>query len=519
VSGEIGERVRLAEVAAALSIATDLGTGQRPESGLSVCVLATRLADRLGIAAEERSRAYYLALLRDIGCTVAAHEFAAQLGDEIGFRRGAAGLDLSSRRVLLRYAVGYSLAHGRGTSGRLATYLRLAARKQLLPGSTGVGEVAQRLAARLGFGERLQRDLLLRYERHDGTGFPRGLPGTQITWPARVVQAAEAAVVHAEFGGVDAAVATLRARRRRAYHPDVVDAFCADPVELLDGLRGDGVWRLALGTEPGEAQLLSSDAFDEALRVMGDFADLKSPYTMGHSGAVADLAAEAARRSSLPAAEVMLVRRAGWVHDLGRVGVGASVWGSPAPLTGDQWAQVRLRPHYTERILDQSAALLPLAAIAGAHHERPDSVGHHRDTGAAEPAPSARLLAAADVYQALTEERPYRAAFSAEVAAKELQAQAGTGQLDGDAVSAVLKAAAQRVPRRRTGFAGLTSREIDILRLLARGGSTAEISGQLGLSHRTVEEHIERIYAKAGVRTRAAAAAFALQYRLIEPAG
>ncbi len=512
--------MRLAEIVGALSIATDLGMGLRPQSALSVCVLAHRLADRLGLPTDVRVRVYYLALLRNIGCTAGAQDFAALVGDEIEFRRAVAPLDLSSRRGLLSYLRRHAVGQSAGVSGRLATLFRLATHPNLLnEASAAVCEVAQRFAARLGFGERLQDDLLLLYERYDGRGVPAGLPGAEVTWPARVVQVAEAAVLHDELGGIAAAVEMLRARSGAAYHPDVVDAFCADAADLLTGVRDDGGWQLALDAEPGERPVLSGPTLDDALRTMGDFADLTSPYMVGHSAGVADLAAAAARAAGLPAHDVTLLRRAGWLHDLGRVAISAQIWGSPRALTRGQRARVRLHPQYTGRILAPSPALRPVAALAVTHHERMDGSGYHRGGTAADLSPAARLLAAADVYRALTEQRPYRPAYSADDAGKELLEQAHTGQLDGDAAAAVLTAVGRRVPRRRNGVAGLTSREIEVLRLLARGRSTKEIAVQLLVSQRSVEHHIERIYAKAGVRTRAAAAAFALQQQLMEPAG
>jgi HD-GYP domain-containing protein (c-di-GMP phosphodiesterase class II) len=455
-------------------------------------------------------------MLRHIGCTAGSQDFAGLVGDEIEFRRRLAPADLTSKRVMLpamfRHVVGQASGFG-----RVAAAARLVAGAGALQESSlAVCEVAQLLAARLGFGADLRHDIAVVYERYDGKGFPSGVPGDEVSWPARVVQVAEAATLHHEIGGTTAAVDTVRARRRGAYHPEVVDPFCADAASLLAGLDGDDLWNLTLDAEPGDRPLLDGDRLDEALRAMGDFADLKSPYLVGHSTGVADLASAAAAGCGLPAADVTLVRRAGWVHDLGRVAVSAQVWGSPGALTRDQREQVRLHPYYTERILDQSPGLRPIAALASTHHERMDASGYHRGSQAGTLPPAARILAAADMYHALTEDRPHRAPYAPDAAAKELRGEVRAGRLDADAVTAVLAAAGHRVPRRRTGVAGLTPRELEVLRLVARGRSTREIASELVLSHRTVEHHIENIYTKAGVRTRAAAAAFALQHRLVD---
>jgi len=248
---------------------------------------------------------------------------------------------------------------------------------------------------------------------------------------------------------------------------------------------------------------------------MADFVGLAAPYLRTHSTGVAALAAAAARRCRLPAGDVTAVRHAGLVHDLGRVAVPAPVWQRPGALTPDDWERVRLHPYQTERVLTRSPYLAGLARIASCHHERLDGSGYHRGTGAAGLPRVARILAAADAYHAMREPRPHREPLPPDHAARVLREEAAAGRLDAQAVAAVL--ACQGQPARRPDARGrrLTEREIEVLRLLATGHATKQISRVLGISPKTADNHIQAIYAKAGVSTRAGATLFAMQQGLL----
>ena len=249
---------------------------------------------------------------------------------------------------------------------------------------------------------------------------------------------------------------------------------------------------------------------------MADFADIKSPYTLGHSPGVAALAAGAARRCGLVEADVTALRRAGLLHDIGRVGVSAGIWGKEGALSEREWEQVRLHSYYTDRVLARPEPLRRLGALASQHHERMDGSGYHRALAGAALSPPARILAAADAYQAMTEPRPHRRALSPEEAESELRREVRAGRLDGDAVHAVLAEAGHRVPpARRERPAGLSGREVEVLRLLARGLSNRDMAEQLFVSPDTVKHHIQHIYDKTAVSTRAGATMFAMENSLL----
>jgi HD-GYP domain-containing protein (c-di-GMP phosphodiesterase class II) len=211
------------------------------------------------------------------------------------------------------------------------------------------------------------------------------------------------------------------------------------------------------------------------------------------------------------------VRRAALVHDLGRTGIPNTIWDKPGPLTASEWERVRLHPYYTERALARPEALARLGVVAAAHHERLDGSGYHRTLAAASLSPAARLLAAADAYHAMTEPRPHRPALEPAAAAAELRAEVRAGRLAGDAAEAVLGAAGHRVHvRRRSAPAGLTQREVEVLVLLARGASNKEIARALVIAEKTASSHVQHIYAKLDVSSRAAASLCAMRFGLLD---
>jgi len=216
---------------------------------------------------------------------------------------------------------------------------------------------------------------------------------------------------------------------------------------------------------------------------------------------------------------VTAVRRAALVQDLGRLGVPNSIWDKAGALSEAQLERVRLHPYLTERILAAAPGLAPLGALAAQHHERLDGSGYPKALRAEVLGTPARILAAADVYQALVEPRPHRPARSVEDAASELRLMASGGGLDGEAVNAVLAAAGHRVRIRPALPAGLTPREAEVLQHLARGRSNKEIAAALYITPKTVANHVEHIYAKIEVSSRAGASLFAMHHGLLGASG
>jgi HD-GYP domain-containing protein (c-di-GMP phosphodiesterase class II) len=510
-----GERVRAAEVMAALSLATDLGIGVPIEHGLQSTLVAMRLADHLGVDSATATQTYYACLLFYVGCTADAEVAAETFGDDDALATHGLPARFGSRPELLAglmRALADSGSPAPARAMQMARGLPRAAR-ELKGHVTAVCEVAQMLTDRLGLPVSMQGLFAFLVERWDGKGLPDRARGEEIPLPVRIASVARDAAFQRELGGVERAARVVRERAGGAFDPAVAFPLADAAGELL-ALDADApAWEETLAREPGPRLTLAGEAIDRALGAMGDFADLASPYLVGHSAGVAELATAAARQCRLEAADVLRVRRGALVHDLGRVAVPVRVWQQAAPLTPDDWERVRLHAYYSDRVLARSPFLAALAPVASFHHERLDGSGYHRGTAAAELTPPARLLAAADAYHAMTEPRPHRAALAPEQAAEALGREAAAGRLDRDAVAAVLEAAGQRVPRLERP-AGLTEREAEVVVLLARGLQTKQVARRLGISVKTADHHIQNAYAKIGVSTRAAAALFAMRHGL-----
>ena len=520
VSRAADSGIRLAELMASLSVATDLGMGQPLETALSTCVIAMRLGEALGLTDDSLRDVYYQALLRYIGCNADTFAMAALFGDELALRHDFASVDPGRPPEMLSLVVGFlRQANASEPPYRLAALVArglLALPRLMHESFAGHCEVAERLAGRLGMDESLIVCLGQIYERWDGKGQPRGLKGEAVAPAALLVALAQDAVVWNRIGGPEAVVTMVRQRSGGAYHPHMAERFCAEATTILAGLTDEPTWESVLALEPGRHSRLTDAELDRACEAIADFADLKSPYMLGHSPGVAALAAAAGRRCGLVEADVLMLRRAGLLHDIGRVGVSAGIWTKAGALSEREWELVRLHPYYTDRVLARPEALGRLGTLASQHHERLDGSGYHRAISGKALSPASRILAAADVYHAMTEPRPHRPAFAPEQASAEMRREVRAGQLDGDAVLAVLAEAGHQVPRvRRERPAGLTEREVEVLRLLARGLSNRDMADQLYLSRDTVKHHILHIYDKIGLSTRAGATLFAMENDLL----
>jgi HD-GYP domain-containing protein (c-di-GMP phosphodiesterase class II) len=507
-------RLRAAEVIGALSLATDLGVGEPLEHGLRTTVIGVRLAESLGLGEEDRRTVYYVALLRYAGCTAESHLDAALFGDEIAVREAMAPVLFGSRAELFlaigRTAHADGPAHWRALAvARTLVQLQQAFRK----GTAGHCEVTQAYALRLGLQADVQAALGDVFERWDGKGLPAGRKGEQVPLAVRLMQVAEDADLQHGLGGLERAMSVVRRRAGGAFDPAVVEAFCRAAPALLDGLDGASIWDRAMEAEPGSPVMFEGGMVDEGLRVFGDFADLTIPYTLGHSAAVAELAAAAGERAGLATEACVALRRAGLVHNVGRVAVTASIWNKPGALSRDEQEKARLHPYYAERVLQHPALLRSLGEIACRQQERLDGSGYPRGATANDLSASDRILAAAVAYQAMVEPRPHRPAHSRTRAAELLRDEVRAGRLDAAAVAAVLEAAGQEAgalsPPRP---AGITDREAQVLALLAGGMMTKQIAERLGISPKTADQHIQHIYAKIGVSTRAGATLFAARH-------
>jgi HD-GYP domain-containing protein (c-di-GMP phosphodiesterase class II) len=507
---------RVAELTVALSLATDLGTGQPLEHGLRTCWLSLAASEALGLDAAARSCVYYVALLRFVGCTSDAAETAVLAGgDDVAFNATMAPILMAQPGEATRFFVRH-LGEELPVRRRVGRVVRALTD----PGATRRSlaqhcEVGARLAARLGLRDPVCHALAHAYERWDGGGHPAGLAGEAVPQAVRIVSVARDAELWARRSGWPTAVEVLTHRRGHAYDPAVVDVVVDGGDSWLAGI-GDDPYAAVLEAEPAPIETVGAHGLDAALAAVADFTDIKSPWLRRHSTGVAGLVVPAAAAAGLSDADAATLGRAALVHDVGRVGVPNGIWDRPGPLSVEQWERVRLHPYLTERVLTRCDLLAPFGEVAACHHERVNGSGYHRRASGDQLDVGARLLAAADAYHAMTEDRPHRPALSSSDAAAQLLDELDVGRFRRGEVEAVLEAAGQALPRPVPALpAGLTEREVEVLRLIASGQLNKQAAATLGISAKTVGHHIEHIYLKCGVTTRAGATLFAMEHGLL----
>jgi HD-GYP domain-containing protein (c-di-GMP phosphodiesterase class II) len=513
--------LRLGELIATLALAQDNAFGQPLESQLRSCLLASWMCEKAGLDEEARATVYWVALLRFIGCTGHAHEVSTLFGDEIAIRGQTLVHDSGNPAEVMRDIVAFATA-GRDAEERddIVGKIQATIREWAFLNFSSGCEVADVLVERLDFGPAVRQALLCTFECWNGNGHPNHVRGEAIPLAMRVVHVSHDMEAIGRLISPERALDAAHERRGETYDPAVADVFIAHGRDWFDRLARIEPWDAVLALEPEPHRLLAGAELDDALRVVADFIDLKSPFWGGHSRRCAKLAEDAAGVLGLADTEVTTLRRAALLHDFGTTVVPNSIWDKPGPLTRSEFDRVELHPMLTEQMLRRSPALAVLNPVACAHHEKCDGSGYHKRRHVADDQLGACVLAAAEVYVGLTAERADRPPFSREDAAAELRRLESAGVLEPRANRAVLVAAGHGEPNARTGKrqqnpGGLTRREVEVLRLAARGLTTHEIAGRLYISPKTADHHIQHIYGKIGVSTRAAAALWAMQHTVV----
>jgi DNA-binding CsgD family transcriptional regulator len=512
--------LRLAELLATVSLASDLAHDVPAESALRDAILSTRLARLAGWDQADVSDAFYLALLYHVGCTGAVSiQSPMGGGDDVSVRRTLTEADFANRPELMRLTVTKLARHWGPRHWAAGMGAMMSSGADVPEAFARVAEVAVRLSARLGASPAVSSALSHAYARWDGKVF-RGLPrGEEISPLARLAHLVHVVQTYHRIGGLEAANATVRSRSGGEFDPELARLWLQSGPEIAEGLGRDSVWDVALAAEPQPHRMVPTSHLDEVSRALADFVDLKSPFTCGHSPQLARLVEAAGAQAGLSAEDNATLRRAAEVHDLGNVSVPDLIWTKRGPLNRSEQDRVRLHAYHSQRILSLSTAFSASGEVAGLHHERLDGSGYHRGLPAAALPLRARILAAAEAYQSMTEERAWRPGLEPGAAARELRREAASGKVDRQAVDAVLAATGYAVkPARadRSWPGGLTDREIDVLRLLARGQSNKQIAQSLHVSPATVHTHLINVYGKIGAKTRAGATLFAVENDLIQ---
>ncbi len=520
--------VRIADLLSALSLAADLGVGLPAEHAVRSCYLGMRIADRLKVSLDQQVGLYYAELLMDAGCTAWTSHFARYvMSDEIVARRDYYFFTDDHSPIEVMGWLKEYVATGQPTHVRAQQLLNFAlhGKESTREGFRNTCEVAGRFAARLGMPEVVQTALVSVFEQWDGSG-PGGIRGEAVPLISRIVYITSFLEAFHHVGGRTAAVRLAEERRGKAFDPTVVDAFLslASEEALWETLEQESVWMRVLSMEPPSPyRYIKEEKLDDVALSFADFADLKSFYTSGHSRRVGDVAERMAKHMRLAEGEVSAIRRAALMHDVGLVAVPSFILHKPQnQLTQVDWERLRLHPYHAERILARVPVLAPIVPLIAAHHERLDGQGYYRGLSGSQIPLGARIIAVADRFDELTHERPDEPAVEQEAALQQMSDEVGHA-LCPDAFRALAEelrtSGATSLSRRKNRTpawpAGLTDREVEIVRLLVKGLSRHEMAKQLIVSEHTVRHHLEHIYDKVGVSTRVGATLFAVEHDLL----
>ena len=427
---------RLAEVLGALSYALDLAEGQAAGHALRSCLIGMELAARAGLDADQRSALYYALLLKDIGCSSNASRTAVLLGaDDQDAKRAHKLTDWTRRPERFRWAAAV-VGRDDPPRERARRLAGLARGKDINRDLTRMRcERGAQIAEELGFPPATATAIYALDEHWDGTGHPGGRRGMDIPLLARIACLAQTMEVFTAVRGPSAGIAVGRRRRGRWFDPALVDLLDVAVLRALPDEHADLV-QAVNAYEPHDRVLVADESrVSRIAHAFAEVIDAKSPSTGGHSHRVAALADAIGER--LGRAPDRSLVRAALLHDIGKLALSSRILDKSGPLTEREWIEVRSHPAHTEALLNLVPPLRPIAATAAMHHERLDGSGYPRGLLGDELPPDARLLAVADVYEALTARRSYRAPVTSDAAVAVLRDEARAGRLDDECVEAL----------------------------------------------------------------------------------
>lgn len=514
----------LGELLITFAFAGDLALGLEMEDGVRACYVADCIAEEMGLPLEERVTVYYASLLKDAGCTcwTAPEADFWETPDEIEARRELlAPVGVAQTQGFVAWMKRYA-GQGQPFLLRLARMFKVATQSKpfLTEGYAATAEVCARMTQRLGLPASAEAAGLHIFEMWNGKGMPAGLTGDAIPITSRVISPGFPVPYLYRVAGRDAAIACVRQERGKSFDPNVADAFLAvaQRPQFWQEFESPDVAQYALAREPeSPVKHVGFGRIDDVAFAFADFVDLKSPYAAAHSRRVARVTEQLATLMGCKVEDATLYRNAGLLHDLGISAVpSAALKAAENTLTSGQREQLRLHPYYAERILDRIPALGDVRPIVGAHHERMDGKGFFRGLSGESIPLGARLIAVANRLDELTHDSPDAPALALPEALATVERET-PGNFDPQVVAS-LRTALGGTPAPSPAHewpAGLTDREVDVLRAAARGLNRRDIARALVISEATVRHHLEHIYDKTGARTRVAAILFAMENDLL----
>lgn len=434
--------VRLSEVLAALSQALDLTEGQPMGHTARACAIGMRIADEVGIDdPDERSALFYSLLLKDAGCSSNSARVCAMFGhDDIAIKTDLKTVNYHK----LKEALGYITRNIQpdGSAFKRAMYLKDIVRHGT-DGSRALTrtrcERGAAIARMLGFDDRTANAIHSLDEHWNGKGYPDGLVGDRIPLFSRILNLAQSTEIFFRLSGSDAALDVVEERSGSWFDPELVSALLNTRIDAAfwRNLEIASVGSLVRPLEPADRVVIADEErLDKVAEAFAQVIDAKSPYTASHSLGVATIAVGISRVMDEPENNVRDMWRAGLLHDIGKLGVPNTILDKPDKLTNEEWRVVREHPRYSAEILGRITAFADLAPMAAAHHERLDGSGYHLGLSAPQLSRPARILAVADVCEALMADRPYRESLPTEKVIEIIESDAPE-RLDVDCVDAL----------------------------------------------------------------------------------
>jgi len=412
--------LRMSEIISALSLALDLTEGQPMGHCVNSCLLGMRIAEIVQIPERDRADLYFALLLKDTGCSSnAARMFEVFGGDDLKAKREIKTQDWS--RVTfdgLSYLM-RNVFPGKPAHERLMAIAQVALQrdKQAKEFTEIRCERGAEIALQLGFSAETAHGIRHLDEHWNGKGYPRGLQGEDIPLFSRVMNLAQTLEVFAALNGVPDAFQVARERSGTWFDPELVRAAASleNEAPLWASMQDGSAYSRVLEIQPGDdSRQVDDSALDNICEAFAGIIDAKSPYTHQHSQRVTTAAVAIGSSLGCDEKNLVILRRAGLLHDIGKLSVPNSILDKPGKLTATEWETVRLHPYYTQRILERISGFQHLAFIASTHHEKLDGSGYYRNLRATQLPVESRALVVADIFDALTSARAYRAALPLE---------------------------------------------------------------------------------------------------------